>query len=64
VKKHTQDDTLDILHGVREIAKYLRQPVKKTNYQIAQGQWPIFRTGKLIHARKSELSARASANAE
>jgi hypothetical protein len=52
----------DILDGVRAIAKYLSQDEKKTGYQIRAGYWDgaVFRVGKLIKARKSELARRAS----
>jgi hypothetical protein len=50
----------DLLHGVAQIAEFLNQPVGRVGYQIRRGAWPVFRTGKIIHARKSELRARAS----
>jgi hypothetical protein len=52
----------DILDGVRKIAEYLGQDEKKTGYQIRAGYWDgaVFRVGKLIKARKSELARRAS----
>jgi hypothetical protein len=54
------DDALDLLPGVKAIADYLGQPESKTGYQIRKGEWPTFRIGKLVYARKSELRARAS----
>jgi hypothetical protein len=54
------EDALDVLHGVKEIAAFLRLPAHKAHYQIAKGWWPVIRRGKLILARKSELAAAAS----
>lgn len=60
----TERKQLDLLDGVREIADYLGQSEKQTGYEIRKGRWPVFRMGKKIKARKSELDARASANTE
>jgi len=53
------EDALDVLHGVKEIAAFLRLPEHKCHYQISRGWWPIIRRGKLILARKSELTSAA-----
>jgi hypothetical protein len=58
------DDALDVLHGVAAIAAYIKLPKHKTNYEISKGYWPVFRRGKLISARKSELRAAASGRAQ
>lgn len=59
----TERKQLDLLDGVREIADYLGQPEKQTGYEIRMKRWPVFRMGRKVKARKSELDARASASA-
>lgn len=67
----TERKQLDLLRGVHAIAEYLGQEEKPTGHEIRKGCWPVFRLkgkdgkpGKIIYARKSELDAHASANAE
>ena len=48
----------DIVSGVPEIAKYLRETEDETRWHIRKGHYDaaIFRVGKLIKARKSILN--------
>jgi hypothetical protein len=48
----------DIISGVPEIAKYLRETEDETLWHIRKGHYDaaIFRVGKLIKARKSLLN--------
>jgi hypothetical protein len=48
----------DIVSGVPEIAKYLRETEDETRWHIRKGHYDaaIFRVGKLIKARKSLLN--------
>jgi hypothetical protein len=48
----------DIISGVPEIAKYLRETEDETRWHIRKGHYDaaIFRVGKLIKARKSLLN--------
>jgi hypothetical protein len=48
----------DIISGVPEIAKYLRETEDETRWHVRKGHYDaaIFRVGKLIKARKSLLN--------
>jgi hypothetical protein len=54
------DESLDLLHGIGEIAQFLKQSESRTGYQVRKKRWPVFYVGKLVYARKSELAAAAS----
>lgn len=45
----------DVLDGVKEIAAFIGKSERATFHLVAAGQIPVFRLGKRIHARKSEL---------
>lgn len=47
----------DVLDGVREIAEFIGKSERATFHLVHAGQLPVFRLGKKIHARKSELEA-------
>jgi hypothetical protein len=47
----------DLLSGVRQIADYLGEPKRRTEYLAERGLIPVFRLGSRICARKSELAA-------
>lgn len=51
----------DILKGVKEIADYRGETVRATYHHVAKGYLPVFRVGKIICARKSELNRALSA---
>lgn len=52
----------DLLIGADEIATYARK-TRRTIYHLAsKGLIPTFKIGEVIHARKSELDRRFSAN--
>ena len=45
----------DVLDGVKEIAAFIGKSERATFHLVQANQLPIFRLGKKIHARKSEL---------
>jgi hypothetical protein len=47
----------DLLSGVRQIADYLGDSVRRTQYLVERDLLPTFRIGTRICARKSELNA-------
>lgn len=47
----------DVLDGVKEIAAFIGKSERATFHLIHGNQLPVFRLGKKIHARKSELEA-------
>jgi hypothetical protein len=51
------DETLDLLIGVDEIAHFLRISKRQAGYWIEQKRIPIKRMGRTITARKSRLLA-------
>jgi hypothetical protein len=53
----------DILAGVHEIAEFIGKSERATYHLAANGSLPVFRIGKKIHARKSELERRLRAAA-
>ncbi len=53
----------DVLDGVKEIAAYIGKSERATFHLIHGNQLPVFRLGKKIHARKTELDAAFSAAA-
>lgn len=48
----------DILAGVPEIAAFIRKTERATYHLISNDELPVFRVGKKIHARKSDLERR------
>lgn len=52
----------DLLSGVRQIAEYLGEPKRRTEYLAERGLIPVFRIGSRVCARKSELAAALTAN--
>lgn len=48
----------DILAGVPEIAAFIRKTERATYHLIYADELPVFRVGKKIHARKSDLERR------
>jgi hypothetical protein len=55
--------TEDLLDGVKEIAAFIGKSERATFHLIHQKQLPVFRLGKKIHARKSELERAFRADA-
>jgi hypothetical protein len=53
----------DICSGVPEIAAEIGYTERATYHAVAKGQIPVFRIGKKIHARRSELRRRFSSDA-
>jgi excisionase family DNA binding protein len=51
----------DLLSGVRQIADYLGESERRTEYLAERGLIPVFRVGRRVHARKSQLDAAYSA---
>jgi hypothetical protein len=51
----------DLLSGVRQIADYLGEPQRRVEYLSERGLIPVFRVGRRVHARKSQLDAAYSA---
>lgn len=47
----------DVLDGVKEIAEFIGKSERATFHLVHQGAIPVFRLGKKIHARKSQLEA-------
>ena len=47
----------DVLDGVKEIAAFIGKSERATFHLVHAGSIPVFRLGKKIHARKSELEA-------
>jgi len=47
----------DILDGVKEIAAFIGKSERATFHLIHENRLPVFRLGKKIHARKTELEA-------
>jgi hypothetical protein len=45
----------DVLDGVKEIAAFIGKSERQTFHLVHAGAIPVFRLGKKIHARKSEL---------
>jgi hypothetical protein len=45
----------DLLHGAQEIADFLGIPTASVFYQVARGQIPVTRMGRLIIASKTTL---------
>ncbi len=52
----------DVLKGAREIGAYIGEPERRVFHLVNAGHIPTFRIGATIHARKSELDRRFSAN--
>ena len=53
----------DVLDGVKEIAAFIGKSERATFHLIHNDQLPVFRLGKKIHARKSELERAFRAHA-
>jgi hypothetical protein len=51
----------DLLSGIRQIAEYLGESERRTEYLVERNLIPVFRLGKRINARKSELAAALTA---
>ena len=51
----------DLLTGIREIARYTGESERRTEYLAERGLIPVFRVGRRVHARKSQLDAAYSA---
>ncbi len=47
----------DVLDGVKEIAAFIGKSERATFHLIHENRLPVFRLGKKIHARKTELEA-------
>jgi hypothetical protein len=47
----------DLLTGVAEIADYTGQPKRRILYLIEAHDLPVFRRGRVIHARKHQVDA-------
>jgi hypothetical protein len=47
----------DLLTGVAEIADYTGQPKRRILYLIEAHGLPVFRRGRVIHARKHQIDA-------
>jgi hypothetical protein len=47
----------DLLTGVAEIADYTGQPKRRILYLIEAHGLPVFRRGRVIHARKHQVDA-------
>jgi hypothetical protein len=51
----------DLLTGIRAIARYTGESERRTEYLAERGLIPVFRVGRRVHARKSQLDAAYSA---
>jgi hypothetical protein len=51
----------DLLTGIRAIAAYTGETPRRTEYLAERGLIPVFRVGRRVHARKSQLDAAYSA---
>ncbi len=57
----TETLSSDILRGARAIGEYTGLPTRQVFYLAEKNELPIFRLGKIICARKSELRRKLSA---
>ena len=51
----------DILKGAERIGDYIDEPPRRVFYLAERSLIPVFKIGNLLHARKSELDKRYSA---
>jgi excisionase family DNA binding protein len=53
----------DLLHGIRGIAEHTGLPERRVLYLVETGRIPVFRLGRRVHARRSELDRALRAQA-
>ncbi len=58
---NTETLAADILRGARAIGEYTGLPTRQVFYLVEKNELPVFRLGKIICARKSELRRELSA---
>ncbi len=59
---NTETLAADILRGARAIGEYTGLPTRQVFYLVEKNELPVFRLGKIICARKSELRRELSAD--